>query len=146
MSWTCRVSRPWLHIFQAAGLEALNQDGSFLRVEAVVLDDLDQGILERVAAGCTAAIGDSLGIIPGRILGLRIDGDGTPRFLALGFGDVDDFLETEYWELAVKYLRPFIGRIIGGAGDPVLQLGHGEIGDRPIIGMVFAVDDQRFQH
>jgi hypothetical protein len=43
-------------------------------------------------------------------------------------------------------LRPYIGRIIGGAGDPVLQLGHGEIGDRPIIGMVFAVDDQRFQH
>src|SRR6202795_4094421 len=58
------------HIFQASGLEALNKDGSVLRVEAVVLDDLDQSILERVAAGRAAAIGDSLGIVPGRILGL----------------------------------------------------------------------------
>src|SRR5580693_4575563 len=98
------------HIFQAAGLKTLNKDGGFLRVEAVVLDDLDQSILERVAAGRAAAIGDRLGIVPGRILGFRIDRDGTPGLLALGLGDVDDFLETDDRKFAVEYLRPFIGR------------------------------------
>ena len=112
------------------------------QVEVVVLDDLDQGIFERTASRRAAAVCDGLGIVPGRVLGFRIDRDGPTRRLALGLGDVDDVLETDDRKLAVEQFWPFVRRILGGAADPLLQLGHGEIGDRPVVGVILTVDDQ----
>src|SRR5262249_44117607 len=130
------------HIFQAAGLEALDQDGRVLGVEAVIPNDLDESILERAAAGRAAAIGDRLGVVPGRVLGFGIDEDRTPGLLAPALGDVDQVLEADDRKLAVENFWPLVGGVIGGAGDQGLQLGHGEIGDRPVVGVVLAVHDQ----
>ncbi len=135
-----------MHVFQAARLEALHVDRRVLRVEAVLLDDADQGIFQGMAAWRAAAIGDRLRIVPGRVLGLGIDGDRPAGRFALGLGEIDDLLKAQDGELAVELRRPFAGGVVGGPAEPLLQLGQGEVGDRPVIGVVFPVDDQRLQH
>jgi hypothetical protein len=36
--------------------------------------------------------------------------------------------------------------VVGGAGDPLAQFGHGEVGNGPVAGVVLAIDHQRLQH
>ena len=82
-------------VFQAARLEALHEDRRVLGVEAVLLDDGDERVFQRAAARRAAAVGDGLRVVPGRVLGLGIDGDRAAERLALGLREIDDLLEAQ---------------------------------------------------
>ena len=69
-----------------------------------------------------------------------------PSRLAPGLREIDDLLEAQDRELPVELRGPFLGRVVGRSPEPGLQFGQREIGDRPVVGMVFAIHDQRLQH
>ena len=94
----------------------------------------------------TTAIGDGLLIVPVRVLGFRVDGDVALEFLALGSGDVDYFLHADQRQLAIPLGGAILGVVQNCAGQPVVQLIHGEVADRPVVGMVFTIDHQGLEH
>ena len=145
-----QLDRPRLHagraqVFQAGRIEALHQDRRVLAVEVVGPHHLQDRVLERMTAGRAAAVGDRLGIVPVRVLALRVDRERAPERGALRPGDVDDLLEAEDRQLAVEIGRPLGAGVVGGAGDPPLELGQREVGDGPVVGVVLAIDHQRSQ-
>ena len=89
---------------------------------------------------------DRLRVVPHRVLGLGIDGQRAAQRDRLGLGDVDDLLQRQDRVLAVERRRALVARVVGGAADPLLELGRGEVGDGPVVGVVLAVDHQGLEH
>ncbi len=95
---------------------------------------------------CAAAVGDRLLVVPVGVLRFRVDRERLAGDGRLRARDVVHLLHGQDRELAVQRGGAHVLGVVGGAADPLLELGHREVGDRPVVGVVLAVDDQRLQH
>ena len=132
-------------VLQAGRVKTLDVDGRAFLVEVVFLQQGQHGVFKRVGTAA-AAVGNGLLVVPVRVFGLGVNGDGAVLRLAFGGGDVDHVLHADQGQLAVPFGGTVGAVVQGGASDPVAQLLQGEVADRPVIGVVFAIHHQGFEH